>query len=169
MKFKHVLVASAAAVIAAVAIGSGNAQAAVTHLIGSQDIKDNSVRLADIREGAKHKLSENPQVLAGAGYAPGSHDIWENGYNETIQSCPEGEVVVGGGFSQGGGYPTNPGYDLGGENTDVTVTVSAPYVPEYQPFSPDDDRFVPTQWVVRGYNNGEEPVDVRSWVTCMGG
>lgn len=84
MRFKHVLVASAAAVIAAVAIGSGNAQAAVTHLIGSQDIKDNSVRLADIRDGAEHKLSKDSDSLEGAFYATHDYDSANAGAIATV-------------------------------------------------------------------------------------
>jgi hypothetical protein len=163
MKLKHVLVAGIAAVIAAVALGSGNAQAAVTRLIGSHDIKDNSVRLADLRAGAKDQLTEAPQVVAGAGYAGlGHHELWQPGYNETVQKCHDGEIAVGGGYSQAGGDAT----DLGGQN-DVVVTVSAPYIDNYVPVSDQDSRFEATKWVVRGFNNTNEPVDVRAWVTCM--
>jgi hypothetical protein len=53
MKFRNVAFASTAAVIAAVAIGTGAAQA--TSLIGSHDIKDDSIRSIDVRDGGIHR------------------------------------------------------------------------------------------------------------------
>jgi hypothetical protein len=113
-------------------------------------------------------------IAAGAGYADWPtenphHSLWAaNSYGETIQTCKAGEYAVGGGFSSFGGYGgKHDGYDLGGLNTDVEITVSAPYFPgDYAPISDADSRFRPTQWVVRGFNHGDAPVDVRAWVTC---
>ena len=104
------------------------------------------------------------QLAAGAGYTT----TWQAGeFGETIESCPEGEYVTGGGYSTWGGFSSHPGYDLGGENTDIQVTVSAPYFPgAYEPISETDSRFLPTQWVVRGFNNGDTDQIVRAWVIC---
>lgn len=103
-------------------------------------------------------------------FAAGAHyeSTWKaHSYGETITKCPEGEVVTGGGFSHFGGYPSNGSYDLGGENRDIEITVSAPYIAgEYQPISESDSRFEADQWVVRGYNNGDTDQVVRAWVIC---
>ncbi len=184
---KTLALAGAAAALVAV---SSTGTALAGDLIGSADIKDGSIRSVDIKDGrvrtqdlsadtiaklqGKNGKNGVAAVAAGAGYAgwPTSnphHDVWApNSYGETIQSCKAGEVAVGGGFSSFGGFQgKHDSYDLGGLNTDVTVTVSAPYFPgDYVPVSASDSRFVPTQWVVRGFNAGDEPVDVRAWITC---
>lgn len=110
-------------------------------------------------------------VSAGAGYAGlGAHDEWpaDDALHETVQKCKAGEVVTGGGFSTWGGAGLSPSKDLGGD-ANVQITVSAPYIQsdaDYVPVSESDSRFAPTLWVVRGYNHGDQPVDVRAWVLC---
>ncbi len=54
MKFRNVAFASTAAVIAAVAIGSGAAQA--TSLITGKDVKDGSIHRVDLGAGINHRL-----------------------------------------------------------------------------------------------------------------
>jgi hypothetical protein len=66
-----------------------------------------------------------------------------------------------------GGYPTNGGYDLGGENLDIQITVAAPYIKgEYVPISSTDSRFFADQYVVRGFNHGDTDQIVRAWALC---
>jgi hypothetical protein len=86
---------------------------------------------------------------------------------ETITECPEGAYAIGGGFSTFVGFHgMHDGYDLGGTNEDIQVTVSAPYFKgDYVPVN-DGGAFRADQWVVRGYNNGTTDQVVRAWVIC---
>ncbi|HET7195074.1 MAG TPA: hypothetical protein VFI99_08790 [Nocardioides sp.] len=167
--------------------------------IRSVDVKDESLRVADLRPGAVDKLSgsegaqgavgpqgapglqgpqgeQGPQgdqgeqggpgvsnLIVGAGYT----ETWAaNSYGESIEECPDGQYAIGGGYSTFGGYQTHPGYDLGGENRDIQVTVSAPYFKgDYVPVD-EAGNFRADQWVVRGYNNGDTDQVVRAWVVC---
>ncbi|HEX6149921.1 hypothetical protein, partial [Nocardioides sp.] len=158
----------------------------------SGDIQDDSIRSVDIKDGTirQHDLTEPAQaafkgkpgkpgkdgkdgvsgIAAGAGYADlGHHAKWEAGsWGQTVQKCKAGEYAVGGGFSSWGGFNGDNSKDLGGA-ADVQITVSAPYIENdaaYEPISDTDSRFRPTLWVVRGFNHGSEPVDVRAWVVC---
>lgn len=101
--------------------------------------------------------TSNPSA-AGAGYT----STWAaHSAGQTVQKCRAGEYVTGGGYSTWGGE-----YDLG-NNPDIQVTVSAPYIQgEYEPISDSDSRFYADQWVVRGYNNGDTDQVVRAWVLC---
>ena len=108
-------------------------------------------------------------VIAGAGYThtwagdQGAH------LNTIIESCPAGQVALGGGFSTFGGSDVNAGgtpYDLGGENKNLQVTVSAPYYEEMYDSSKYGGNIRPTEWVVKGYNNGDTDQVVRAWVVC---
>ena len=86
MRTRNILIASLAAVIAAIAIGASGAQAAGVDLFGSNDIQDDSVRsvdvkdqtlrLKDLRPGAVEALSggsgaQGPQGAPGAPGEPG--------------------------------------------------------------------------------------------------
>lgn len=181
------VVAGAATVVALGATG-----AVAGDLIGSKDVQDDSLRGVDVHNGSlgfrelndytKDRINRpgpqgeqgepgqdgadgnaNPSA-AGAGYT----QVWApNSFGESIQKCPAGEYVTGGGYSMWGGYPTNGSYDLGGENLDIEVTVSAPYIKgDYVPISDTDSRFYADQWVVRGFNHGDTEQIVRAWVLC---
>ena len=103
-------------------------------------------------------------LITGAGYT----DVWEAGsYGESLSECPEGQYALGGGYSTWGGFNgTNDGYDLGGTNLDIQVTVNAPYFAgEYVPVD-DAGNFRADQWVVRGFNHGTTDQIVRAWVNC---
>ena len=100
-------------------------------------------------------------LIAGAGYTT----TWEGDGGATLQTvreeCPAGQYALGGGFSTWGGDK-----DLGGDNKNIVVTVSAPYFEgEYVPVD-EAGNFRPTEWVVKGYNNGDSDQIVRAWVTC---
>jgi hypothetical protein len=108
----------------------------------------------------------NPSA-AGAGY----ETIWlaDGNIHETVETCAEGEYVTGGGFSTFGGAGLTPTKDLGGDNPDIQITVSAPYVnsdADYVAISDTDSRFYADRWVVRGYNNGDTEQVVRAWALC---
>jgi hypothetical protein len=181
-----------AALIAVVMLAVGATGATAAHLIGSKDIRDNSVKSRDIRDatlgsqdiadgavgmsdlagevrGALTKPAQGgvPQrpgldnLIAGSGYTT----VWEGDGGASLQTareeCPAGQYALGGGFSTFGGDK-----DLGGDNKDIQITVSAPYFEgEYIPVD-DAGNFRPTEWVVKGFNNGDSDQVVRAWVTC---
>lgn len=98
-------------------------------------------------------------LIAGAGY----NDVWPaDGKMHTARGeCPAGQYALGGGYSTWGGDK-----DLGGDNKAIQVTVSAPYFEgDYVPVD-EAGNFRPTEWVVKGYNNGDAGQIVRAWVTC---
>ncbi len=78
-----------------------------------------------------------------------------------LGQCGEGQYATGGGFSTWGGDK-----DLGGDNKSIQITVSAPYFEgDYVPVNDGGD-FRPTEWVIKGYNNGDTMQIVRPWVVC---
>ena len=100
-------------------------------------------------------------VIAGAGYT----DTWTGDNGASLHTsrgeCPAGQYAIGGGFSTWGGDK-----DLGGDNKDIQITVSAPYFEgDYKPVD-DAGNFRPTEWVIKGYNNGSTDQVVRPWVVC---
>lgn len=108
----------------------------------------------------------NPSA-AGAGY----DTVWpaDGQVHETVETCAPGEFITGGGYSTFGSAGIDPTKDLGGDNADIQITVSAPYVASdsaYSPISDTDSRFYADRWVVRGYNNGTTPQVVRAWALC---
>jgi hypothetical protein len=172
MRTRNIVITSTAAVVAALAIGSGAAQAG--GLIGSRDIADGGVHRVDLGKGLQAKVAKGAQDRthsAGAGYAGlGAHAEWApHSWGQTVEKCKAGEVATGGGYSTWGGFNGDSSRDLGGMDKDVRITVSAPYIDsdaDYKPVSDSDSRFAADQWVVRGYNDGDDPVDVRAWVIC---
>lgn len=111
-----------------------------------------------LRNGKPGTLSN---AVAGAGYT----NVWEGDGGATLQTargeCAAGQVAVGGGWSTWGGDK-----DLGGDNRNIVVTVSAPYFEgEYVPVNEGGD-FRPREWVVKGYNLGNTDQIVRPWVVC---
>lgn len=182
MQLKNIAVIGVSAAIAAVGIGIGaGGSAYADSLLGSSGIKDDSVRSLDVKDGTLRLKDMKPGtatktrnhedtlhgLIVGAGYAGlGAHDYWAPGsYGETIETCPAGQYAIGGGFSQDASTGTDGKYDLGGK-ADVQVTVSAPYFKgDYEPVD-DAGNFRADQWVVRGFNHSDKPVDVRAWVVC---
>lgn len=174
----------------AVVVALGATGAVAGDLIGSKDIRDGGVRYADLSDGVHNRLTNKAndgqvnglkgrvsqlegesdsgsELIVGAGYAGlGAHELWAaHSYGETIETCPEGQYAIGGGYSQDASTGQDGKYDLGGK-ADVQVTVSAPYFQgEYEPVD-EAGNFRADQWVVRGYNNSDQPVDVRAWVVC---
>jgi hypothetical protein len=111
-------------------------------------------------EGPKGRSGVS-NLIAGAGYTT----EWTGDKGATLQTareeCPAGQYALGGGFSTFGGDK-----DLGGDNKDIQVTVSAPYFEgDYKPVD-EAGNFRPTEWVVKGFNNGTTAQVVRAWVTC---
>ena len=147
-------------------VGLGASGAVAGTLITSRQIQDGTIRGADLRPGLKDRAvtDSGSEVIVGAGYT----STWKAGeFGETIETCPEGQYAIGGGYSTFGGYGgTHDAYDLGGQNTDIQVTVSAPYFQgDYVPVD-EAGNFRADQWVVRGKNNGATDQVVRAWVVC---
>ena len=150
-------------------VGLGASGAVAGTLITSGQIQDGTIRGADLTPNLKDRAvtDSGSEVIVGAGYAGlGAHDYWAaNSYGETIETCPDGQYAIGGGYSQDASTGQDGKYDLGGR-ADVQVTVSAPYFKgEYVPVD-EAGNFRADQWVVRGFNNSDQPVDVRAWVVC---
>jgi hypothetical protein len=100
-------------------------------------------------------------VIAGAGYT----NTWTGDEGASLQTarseCPAGQYAIGGGWSTWGGDK-----DLGGDNKNIQITVSAPYFEgDYIPVD-EEGNFRPTEWVIKGYNNGTTDQIVRPWVVC---
>lgn len=143
-----------------VVIGIGATGAVAGTLITSAQIEDGTIRGKDLRPGFKERAvsDSGSELIVGAGYT----STWKAGEaGETIETCPEGQYAIGGGYSTWGGK-----YDLGGDNRNIQVTVSAPYFQgEYEPVD-EAGNFRADQWVVRGFNHGDEDQIVRAWVNC---
>lgn len=155
--------------IAGALVAASTTGAVAAGMVTSHQIQDGTIRNADIRPGLSERFSADSgsELIVGAGYAGlGGHDYWAAGsYGETIETCPEGMYAIGGGYSQDASTGQDGKYDLGGK-ADVQVTVSAPYFKgEYVPVD-EAGNFRADQWVVRGYNHTDAPVDVRAWVVC---
>ena len=159
---------------AALVVASSTGTALAGNLIGSKDIKDGGVHKIDLGKGVQAKLAKvnAPRignVTTGANYT----NTWAGDggaqLHTIVNKCAPGQVAVGGGFSTWGGSDVNESglaYDLGGDNKDIQVTVSAPYTGEaYDPDKYNGD-IRPDRWVVKGYNNGSADQIVRAWVVC---
>jgi hypothetical protein len=173
----------------ALAIGGGMAALVVVtsvgtatagDLIGSKDIKPGGVHKVNLSHRLQARLDQAgvpgkngtaglANVTTGAGY---THTWAGDGgatLNTIVSKCGPGQVALGGGFSTWGGSDTNESglpYDLGGDNKEIQVTVSAPYTGEqYDPTKYHGD-IRPDRWVVKGYNNGHTDQIVRTWVVC---
>jgi hypothetical protein len=174
MKFRGKTTATViGAAVLLVGVGAGGAEAA--RLVTSHDIKNGAVHKVDLSAGVKAQLAKHGQdgvdgkngkdgvsnLVAGSGY----NTTWTGDGGASLQTvrgeCPAGQYALGGGFSTWGGDK-----DLGGDNKNIQITVSAPYFEgEYIPVD-DAGNFRPTEWVVKGYNNGDKEQIVRAWVTC---
>ena len=126
----------------AVIVALGATGAVAGNLIGSADIRDGGVHRVDLGNGVNSRIDNKAtagqvngiqnrvtdlegesdsgsDLIVGAGY----NSTWAaHSYGETIETCPEGQYAIGGGYSAFGGYQTHPGYDLGGENRNIEVT-----------------------------------------------
>jgi hypothetical protein len=188
LKFRNVAAVSAAIIVAS--MGSALAATSIT----SAQISDNTIQSADIHntdengigvrvddtsQAIQNRLADvtdlnsrvanlesyKSELLTGASYT----STWAaHSFGETIETCPDGSYAIGGGYSAWGGFGgQHDGYDLGGQNTDIQVTVSAPYFKgDYEPVD-EGGNFRADQWVVRGFNHGDADQIVRAWVVCM--
>ena len=137
----------------------------VTDLEGASNSSETEANaLAGRVTDLEGETDSGSDLIVGAGYT----STWAaNSYGETIETCPEGQYAIGGGYSTFGGFGgTHDDYDLGGTNRNIEVTVSAPYFKgAYEPVD-EAGNFRADQWVVRGYNNGDTDQVVRAWVVC---
>ena len=146
--------------------------------VGSKEVTDSTLGMRDLNQHTNDKINQpgprGPEGPRGPKGDPGVADpvtdgpyttTWEGDNGATLQTatvkCDEGKVAIGGGFSGQGGAD-----DTGTEaDKDLQITASYPYTDDYQPVN-DRGSFVPNEWVVKGFNNGNTPHIVRPWVTC---
>ena len=187
--------AIAGAAVALVAVAS-TGTAVAGSLIGSSDIQDDSIRSIDVKDGSVKRADlSNPinralarigkdgvtgkdgkngkdgiaDVNSGAGYTHNWNGDGGATLNTIVSKCDAGQVALGGGFSTWGGSDVNEGglaYDLGGDNKNIQVTVSAPYTGKQYDENQYHGGILPDRWVVKGYNTGTTDQIVRAWVIC---
>ena len=175
----------------AVLVAVGATSAVAGNLIGSADIRDGGVHRVDLGDGVNARIDSKAtngqvtglngrvtklegasggltNVTTGAGYNhtwPGNSDA----LNTIVAKCDVGQVALSGGFSTWGGSDVNESglaYDLGGDNENIHVTVSAPYTGEAYDENKYGGNIRPDRWVVKGYNHGAADQIVRAWVVC---
>ena len=174
----------------AVLVAVGATSAVAGNLIGSAEIRDGGVHRVDLGDGINARIDNKAtdgqvngiqnrvtdlegqssvgDVTAGAGYNntwPGNSDA----LNTIVAKCDEGQIALSGGFSTWGGSDVNESglaYDLGGDNENINVTVSAPYTGEAYDENKYGGNIRPDRWVVKGYNHGASDQIVRAWVVC---
>lgn len=166
-----------ALVTAVVAVLSIGGTSYASHLIGSRDIQDNSIRSVDIKDGAVHGNDLSNGLMATINDVRNGDTALEaftkvraedqartwaahSGLSTVIASCPQNQVAISGGFAAGG---------------HTQVTESQPFLavvgggvdepPSDETTSPSSG-FLPSGWVVRGYNDGDTDQVVRAWVVC---
>jgi hypothetical protein len=173
---------TAAAITAALVVGGGSGAVAATGMIHTRDIADNAVTTSKIDQGAVHQADiadgakdalRGQQGPAGKDGKDGVANVSANAVytntwkgdggdqlNTIVEKCGDGQVALG------GGYSTNNGdRDLGGDNKNIQITVSAPYTDNYVPVNDNGD-LRPDEWIIKGYNNGDSDQIVRAWVVC---
>ena len=183
MKFRNVAFASTAAVIAALAIGTGTAQA--SGLLSSHDIEDNGVRSIDIHDGGVHHrdLSRGVQAkiaqhakdgvdgkdgkdgIAGLYYVTATYgtDVANNpnvsvneGAIATVACKDPADHAVAGGVQ-------TLGIDGGRA---AAVASSFPGRMDWDTNTPKANRF--DGWIVQ-FDARQAPVKANIWVTCATG
>lgn len=155
--------------IGAVAVGAtiiafvGGGSAVASGQFSSAQVKDQAVRSAGTatnghsdghaddqgnnKDNGKHngdKQGGIGNILHNSAATPVAHD--DGNFTDVTVQCPApGYVATGGGFSVDGG---------GGDRNQIHVSESRNTI---------DGK----GWLLRAYNNGTTPQDVRSWVVCV--
>lgn len=171
MRTRNIFITSTAAVIAAVAIGSTGAQAAGVNLFGSNDIQDDSVRsvdvkdqtlrLKDLRPGAAEALSGG-SGLAGAVYRVANYT--NGGGGDATVACADDPTVsqkytaIAGGVQAG---HAQAGYSV--PANEFSVTASFPGRMDWETGEPKADRL--DGWIVLG--NGQYTDNLKIWALCV--
>ena len=175
----------------AVLVAVGATSAVAGNLIGSADIRDGGVHRVDLGDAVNARIDSkatngqvtglNGRVTKLEGASGGLTNVTTGaGYNHTwsgnsdalntiVAKCDEGQIALSGGFSTWGGSDVNESglaYDLGGDNENINVTVSAPYTGEAYDENKYGGNIRPDRWVVKGYNHGASDQIVRAWVVC---
>jgi hypothetical protein len=164
MKFRNVAFASTAAVIAAVAIGTGAAQA--SDLIGSHDIKDDSVRSIDIRDGGVHQrdlgVHLQGKIAKHAVDDANGQDAQVSTYLRKTQiQIPAGSNVEGDAVCDAGDRVTGGGYSSS-DQTDHWSKI----VQNRMTWIHTGDENTPDAWHVQALG-GDSDGDVYVWAICL--
>ncbi len=108
MRTRNILITSSAAVIAAIAIGAGGASAAGVNLFGSEQIRDDSVRSIDVKDGTLQAEDLRPGAFKSLKGQPGTPGT-------PGKTGPAGTA---------GAYWATAFYDLGDTNEGAIATVA---------------------------------------------
>jgi hypothetical protein len=176
MQFKNVLTVSTAGVVAALAIGSGGAYAA--HMISGKDIRDGSIRSADIRDNGVYKRDLGKGLQAkidrvGKGgvndayYSVAYYDKGDTnaGAIATVACKNETDVALSGGVQV-------LGLDAGANSRNTPVSSSFPGRMDWSTNTPKADRL--DGWIVQfggnaGATSDKAPEKVKLWALCVPG
>ena len=174
MRTRNIFITSTAAVIAAVAIGSTGAQAAGVNLFGSNDIQDDSVRSVDVKDqtlrvndlrpGAVAALSGGSEAsgLAGAVYRVANYT--NGGGGDATVACGDNDAVsqqytaIAGGVQAG---HAQAGFSA--PANEFAVTASFPGRMDWETGEPKTDRL--DGWIVLG--NGQYTDNLKIWALCV--
>jgi len=114
MRTRNILITSSAAVIAAIAIGAGGASAAGVNLFGSEQIRDDSVRSIDVKDGTLQAEDLRPGTLKSLKGEPGTPGT---------PGTP-GKTGPAGTAGTAGAYWATAFYDVGDTNAGAIATVA---------------------------------------------
>lgn len=169
---------------AAVIVGLGATGAVAAGVIGSGDVRNQSIRAVDIHRGAigaselRGQAVRREHIEDGSLAVPGngrnSEATWDGDAGTALQQswvrCAEGKAAVGGGFARGDEgasalgnlqIVTSSPAQVGARGTVVPVTGGD--TPIEGDVAGSD---VPNGWVVEGFNNGATDLVVRPYVVC---
>jgi len=156
MKFRNVAFASTAAVIAAVAIGSGAAQA--TSLITGKGVKDGSIHRVDLGAGINHRL-DRKDGLSGAVYRVENYT--NGGGGSATVACDDDPAVSQQYTAISGGVQ---GGTVASQSADgFAVNSSFPGRMDWDTGAPKADRL--DGWIVLG--NGAYTGTLKVWALCV--
>jgi hypothetical protein len=137
--------------------------------VGKSEIRDESVGYRELTQAARDQIAS----VASSGL---SHLVTDGPYTNTWDGDSGAALQTAtvkcdpGYFATGGGFSGNFGVDDTGTEADSALQIVASY-----PYA-DDTTGVnsrgsirATKWVVRGFNNGTDPLVVRPWVICAPG
>jgi hypothetical protein len=190
MRTRNIIIVSLAAVIAAIAIGAGGAQAAGVDLFGSKSIKDDTVRSIDVKDGTLQAIDMSDAAkaaLKGQNGVDGTNG--EAGLSGLVTrhfdyikdatypgagsggiatiACADGpddsgKIAIGGG-AQFLDVGRNAGTLQNPYVGETHITDSFPGRMDWSTNTPKPGRL--DGWIVR--LNNTPSVDMRVWVTCV--
>jgi hypothetical protein len=184
MRKRNLALVAGGATLAVVFAGGG---AVAASLITSADIKDQTIRSVDIHADGVGKSEIRDEAVGTREITQSVRDqmafglshlvtdgpytnVWPGGDGTVLRTatvkCDAGYYATGGGFSGAGGDAQDTG---GAAYKDVQIIASFPYANPVTTYNNGRDSIRANEWVVKGFNNGPDPLIVRPWVTCAPG